>query len=254
MVSGAGRPAWEVDVRRAGLLLVVLVLTAGCGWPRDAAGTEETVRGGVLRVGVTENPPWTRVADDGTVTGAEAALVDRLAERLGARVRWFPGAESALMAALRERSLDLVVGGLDGSAPWTEHASLTRPYLTTRTVVAGRPGVAVPDDLTGVRVAVTAGTADALALAGLGADVLAVPDLAEAVAEGLPVAVGRWRLDELGLVAADHDLPEHERVWAVPLGENGWQVEVERFLLDLPADEVRRLLADADRAGAVTGR
>ncbi|GAB7040347.1 MULTISPECIES: substrate-binding periplasmic protein [Catenuloplanes] len=150
-----------------GVAAAVLLLVTSCGWPRDAAGTLENVRDGVLRAGVTENPPWTVLPDDGEPSGAEPELVRRLADRLGARVEWHPGAESTLMPALKERTLDLVVGGLDATAPWTADASLTRPYLST---------------------------------------------------------------------------DEGDRVWAVPPGENGWQVEVEEFLLTLPDEELARLL------------
>lgn len=156
--------------RLAVLAAVVLLLASGCAWPRDAAHTLENVRDGVLRAGVTENPPWTVLPDDGEPAGAEPELVRRLAERLGARVEWHPGTESALMPELKERELDLVIGGLDATVPWTAEASLTRPYVTRD--------------------------------------------------------------------ATDH-------VWAVPPGENGWQVEVEEFLLTLPEDEVAKLLEAA---------
>lgn len=138
------------------VLAALLMLVAGCGWPRDAGSTLADVRDGVLRVGVTENPPWTRVADDGAVSGAEVHLVERLAARLGARVEWHPGSESTLMAALKDRVLDLIVGGLDAKAPWTKQASLTKSFVTMRTVVAVPAGVAAPTNLAGVRVAVPA--------------------------------------------------------------------------------------------------
>lgn len=227
------------------ILVVAAVLLTGCGIPRDTDGTLDRVRGGVVRVGVAEHPPWTTV--DGRVSGAEADLVERLADRLGARVEWHPGAESALMAALEERQLDLVVGGLTDDLPWTEHAALSRPYATTRVVVAASDGIDLPPDLDGHRVAARTGTAEAAALVAEGAEVVPVTDVAEA--RDLPVAVDHWRLDALGLRAAEHVLLERRHVWALPLGENGWLVEVERFLLELPDGEVDRLLADRGRTG-----
>ncbi|GAA1340940.1 substrate-binding periplasmic protein [Saccharothrix algeriensis] len=221
------------------VLVLVGVLVAGCGLPHDVDGTLDRVRGGVLRVGVTEHRPWTVLGDE--VTGAEAELVQRLADRLGARVRWRRGAESELMAAVARRQLDLVVGGLAEDAPWTEHASLTRPYATSRVVVAAAGEV--PADLAGVRVAVRAGTAEVAALTAQDAVPVPVDDVAGAV--DLPVAVEHWRAAGLGLRVTDHVLLEREHVWALPLGENGWQVEVERFLLGLPDGEVDRLLAEA---------
>ncbi|MFI9815156.1 transporter substrate-binding domain-containing protein [Saccharothrix variisporea] len=222
------------------ILLVAAVLLTGCGIPRDTDGTLDRVRGGVLRVGVAEHPPWTAVDGPDSVSGAEADLVTRLADELDARVEWHPGAESALMAALEGRQLDLVVGGLTDDLPWTEHAALSRPYATTRVVVAATDGVELPPDLDGRRVAARGGTAEAAALADEGAEVVPVGDPAEV--RDLPVAVEHWRMDALGLRAAEHVLLERRHVWALPLGENGWLVEVERFLLELPDGEVDRLL------------
>jgi len=149
-----GRAAWLP-------VLVLALVTAGCGLPRDVDGTLDRVRGGALRAGVTDNPPWTE-AGDGEPAGAEVELVERFADGLGARVEWRRGSESALMTALGNGELDVVVGGFEEQSPWVEHASLTLPYVDGH-------------------------------------------------------------------------------VWALPLGENAWQVEVERFLLALPDEEVDRL-------------
>ncbi|MEU4745395.1 transporter substrate-binding domain-containing protein [Actinosynnema sp. NPDC023658] len=222
------------------VLVLVAVLATGCGLPRDVDGTSERVRGGVVRVGVAENRPWTRVGDGGEVSGVEVELVRRLAERVGARVEWTVGAESSLMAAVGERQLDLVVGGLEGNSPWIEEASLTRPYAVTKVVVAAAGDV--PEDLAGVRVAVRAGTDEAAALAEEDAVVVPVEEVGEA--RDLPVAVDDWRTAGLGLRAGKQVLVERSHVWALPLGENGWQVEVERFLAELPGGEVERLLAE----------
>ena len=148
------------------------------------------------------------------------------------------------LAALKDRVLDLVVGGLDAKAPWTQQAALTRPYVTMRTLVAGRPGVPVPDDLSGTRVAVPAGTAEVAALAAEKAVVVDVPEITGN--EELPVVVGEWRLTELGLTPSDHELGKQDHVWAVPPGENAWLVRVERFLLELSHSDVTDLLALAE--------
>jgi polar amino acid transport system substrate-binding protein len=74
--------------RASAVLILVMLLGAACGLPRDTGSTLADVRGGVLRVGVTENPPWVSVPDDGSPSGAEVELVERLAVELGARVEW----------------------------------------------------------------------------------------------------------------------------------------------------------------------
>ena len=74
----------------------------------------------------------------------------------------------------------------------------------------------------------------------------AVPDVTGA--QGLPVVVDEWQISALGLRRTRHGLGEHKHVVAVPLGENGWQTTVERFLLELPREEILRLLGEAEQS------
>ena len=126
------------------------LLLVGCqgGLPADPQGTLVRATGGVLRVGVGENPPWTEVASDGTVTGSEVALLSDYAETIDAEVEWVPAGENTLAAMMREGRLDVVVGGLASDVPWTSEIATTRPYTTTigadgsevKVVVGVRPG------------------------------------------------------------------------------------------------------------------
>jgi polar amino acid transport system substrate-binding protein len=117
---------------------LVLSFTAACGFPRDPEGTLERVTGGVLRVGVSENPPWTRwpegapaPGEGGEPSGTEVDLVRAFAASLEAEVAWAGGSEADLMARLEEGGLDLVVAGLQETTPWSSHAALTYPYATS---------------------------------------------------------------------------------------------------------------------------
>jgi len=113
--------------RRIALGILTALAGAACGLPRDADGTLDRVRGGTLRVGVTRHAPW--VTDSlGTLGGVEVRLVSDLARTLGARVAWTRQPEAALMEALHERELDLVVGGLTAAEPWTKQVAFTHPY------------------------------------------------------------------------------------------------------------------------------
>ena len=132
---------------RALLAALVAVTLGACGsLPRDPNGTLERVQAqGVLRVGAS--PAHGLVVIDGngdandnsngesddnssgeSVGGREAELAEGFAQEVGAEVRWVPGGESELVAAMERGELDLIIGGLHDDSGWAEQISLTRPY------------------------------------------------------------------------------------------------------------------------------
>ena len=209
-------------------VLAALLLT-GCGIPRDPEGTLDHVRGGTLRVGITESEPWTRL-EAGQPGGVEVELVRRFATELGARVEWVDGSEADLIAALEVRELDLVVGGLTADTPWQTKAAITRSYATTRMVVAVPASQPVPDDIAGLRVAVELGS-DAAGILEDKTDAIPVrvPDVTQV--KGSAVAVDEWLLDNLDLRDTGVHLRKVKHVMATPLGENAFLVRLERFLI-----------------------
>ncbi|MEV5041148.1 MULTISPECIES: transporter substrate-binding domain-containing protein [unclassified Microbacterium] len=108
--------------------LIVGFVLAGCGVrPADADSTLERIsEGGVLRAGVTANPPWTELGNE--PSGTEVALVEAYAAGHGAEVRWREGAEEVLVDALHAGELDIVVGGLTDTTPWADEAAVTDVY------------------------------------------------------------------------------------------------------------------------------
>jgi hypothetical protein len=113
----------------AACALVLLSLT-GCGAavPTDPDGTLERARGGVLRVGVTDNGRWVGVREGDDPVGTEPDLVRSFAAVIDADVAWTSGSEQELVRELEDGELDLVVGGLTDDTPWSEKAGMTRPY------------------------------------------------------------------------------------------------------------------------------
>ncbi len=121
----------------------VILVFGGCGLPWDPAGTLGNVRGNVLRVGVSHNPPWTDITTEGDPTGREAELVLRIARELDARIEWHPGGEMGLLTRLENFELDLVIGGLTEDSPWKGRVGFTRPHAKEgkqRYVLAVPPG------------------------------------------------------------------------------------------------------------------
>jgi ABC-type amino acid transport substrate-binding protein len=108
---------------------LIALLFLGCEMPCDPEGTYERVHGGVLRVGISPNGPWTRSAPE-RPTGIEVELLEQLARRLNARLEWVDGSETELLEKLEGGSLDVVVGGLKKDTPWSKRVGLTQPFLT----------------------------------------------------------------------------------------------------------------------------
>lgn len=115
------------------MVAVVLLIATGClgQFPADAQGTLDRAMGGVLRVGISENPPFTQVDADGAVSGDEVDLITEYAASIDAEIDWAPGAESVLADAMGAGELDVVIGGLTSDSPWTSDIALTRPYTET---------------------------------------------------------------------------------------------------------------------------
>jgi polar amino acid transport system substrate-binding protein len=242
--SRRGRRPRTVPVLLAAVVLLAL-LAAGCGIPRDPESTLDRVEGGILRAGITASDPWTTL-EGGRPGGVEVQLVERFAAELGARVEWVDGSEADLIGALEVRELDLVVGGLTADTPWQAKAAITRSYATTRVVVAVPSSSPPPDDIAGLRVAVEAGT-DAAGVLEDKTDAIPVkvPDVT--AVRGSAVAIEEWRLADLDLRDTGVHLTKTKHVMATPMGENAFLVRLERFLIDHQG-EVPALL-DAAEAG-----
>lgn len=107
------------------------MLAACSDFPKDPQATTQKAVGGVVRVGLSENPPWTDV--DPEPGGVEVELIRRYAEAIGARAEWQYGAANDLLAKLEHFELDIVAAGLTADTPWKGRIATTLPYLTADT-------------------------------------------------------------------------------------------------------------------------
>jgi polar amino acid transport system substrate-binding protein len=217
------RPA---PARLLAALAAAALLAGGCQFPRDTDGTLDRLRdGGPLRVGVTEHEPWVTL-DGPDPGGVEVGLVRELAARLGARVEYTSGSEEELVETLRDRELDLVIGGITDRTLWEREVAMTKPYLTTHLVV-GSPGGREPPE--GDRVAVERGTVAAPLLERKTGWVPVVRESLEGVRG--PAVADNWLLDDLRLQQVEA-LQHDEHVMLAAPGENGFLVALEHFLLE----------------------
>jgi polar amino acid transport system substrate-binding protein len=230
-----------------GLLALVMLLLAavvgGCDMPHDTAGTLRDARGGTLRAGAIESPPWA-VVRDGAFDGVEVALVSRFADEIGAAdVEWITGSESSLITALNRRELDVVVGGLTAGSPWAAEVGFSIVYLDSAVAIGVPPDTGpVPKSWAGERLGYPAGD---LEIAALIRERGAIPVPVDGPA-GIAVAAPRWQLVAWGLEPREEDLRQRRHVLAVPPGENAFLLRLDRFLAE-EGPAVRRRLQSARR-------
>jgi polar amino acid transport system substrate-binding protein len=207
---------------------LLVVLDAAACTPRDARGTLARVRGDTIRVGVSENQPWTTLPAGGGGGGIEGALAAELAKDLGAKIDWVRAPESQLLEALALHELDLVIGGLTDAVPWKGRVAITRPIYTDTIVVAALPGMPLVRRLNGRAVAIrTADPVTGAFVRALGGVPRPVSDLG--YAPGL-VAAPTWQLPSLGMAPAGITVREVRHVIATPPGEHAWKAYVEQSL------------------------
>ncbi len=113
----------------AAVTAVAVVGLSGCGIriPADPDGTLDRVADGELRVGASPASPLVEVSD-GEVGGSLASLIEGFAATRNAHIVWSIGSEEQLVDQLEDGQLDLAIGGMTDSSPWSERVALTRAY------------------------------------------------------------------------------------------------------------------------------
>jgi len=215
-------------VLAGGIWLAALLTLPGCGFPGDPMGTLDRVRGGEMRVGMVANLPWT----GGGPSGVEVELVEDFARELESETVYVRGTTPELLEATKQGEVDVLVGGFTDESPGVreqKEAGITQPYLVVRQLVGIPPGDGKLEDLAGRRVAVGETGAVAAHLKEEGAVPVRVEDLR---GSDLPVAAYGWQLEAWGFESTGLELPEERHVMAVPPGENGWLVALDRFLAE----------------------
>lgn len=211
----------------AGSLLIVVVLAlAGCGFPNDIAHTTEKVRGGVLSVGLAENPPWVIRTDAGPA-GLEPEIIRAFAKELDAEIQWHWDSDSNLLAALHHGQLDLVASGFTRNSRLSKFAASTKPYYSSRYTVGVPEGEELPASLGNLEVAIHPVNHFSEALRDEGANPVQEASLADA--DGA-VAAPSWWLRAHGFEPGGWQLASDKHVMALPKGENAWMMAMQRHL------------------------
>ncbi len=214
----------------AALCALSVVLSAGCQFPKDPEGTLNKVRDrGLMKVGVTHADPFVNL-DSAPPSGVEVELIKEFARHLGVEIEWVEASESQLVELLAGTEIDVMLAGLERQSPLQKEVGFTRPYANVEIVLAVPPDADTPE-IEGLDVLVEENSeAAAIVEKETDADPIPVPSLTGA--NGRPVVVEDYLLDELGYRKTGHSLKETEHCLAVTLGENAWLTEIEKWLLD----------------------
>lgn len=221
------------------ILILLGCCITGCDVPRDPEGTLQKVRGGVLLVGVTESPPWVRRTPEGA-EGVEADLVREFAEQLEAEVQWCWGESEGNLAALERYQLDLVIGNLTKSSPWSKRVAFSMPYYNETLSIGFADDE--PTAITGRRVCVKQGSVLGALLKEQDAVPQGVTDLWRCEP---PIAAGDWELEAHGLHPLGPPLQHRKHVIAAHPGENAFVVQLSRFLAGRQLEIRQQLLRSA---------
>lgn len=227
-----GRVRYILWIALASLLLAL----PSCRFPRDIEHTTQKVTGAVIKVGVTENPPWVKRTPDGPA-GLEPEIIRDMADQFNAEVSWHWGTESELLAALEQYQLHVVVGGLTDSKYLRKLSALTKPYYRSR-ITVGFPASmkASPNKLKGVEVGVDIVNEISGPLRDRGSTPVPLyrPEEAE-----MPVAAPVWWLNAHGFEPGGWELSMKKHVFALPKGEHRWMMKVQKHLQSVKDIEQR---------------
>jgi len=221
------------------LLAAIMLSLAGCHYPTDIEHSLDKIKGGVIEVGLTENPPWVIRTPDGPA-GLEPEIIERLAGQLNAEAHWHWGEESDLLQALKERQLDLVAGGLTQKAHLSKDAAPTKPYYKSHYMVGFPSSIAMPDSLEDQAIAINAVNHIGKVLRDKGARPNLKTDAKSLAGTDGPVAEQAWWLRAHGFEPGPWTLASDKHVMALPKGENAWMIVLQRQLNSYP-DIERRL-------------
>jgi len=111
------------------IIAIALLASIGmsCNLPRDTRDSFDYAKSHALKVGVVDNPPFSRYDSD-SIRGTEIKMIEEFAQKEGLEVEFIPGSESSLVERMKEAEIHVLVGGFEKKTVWKEKTGKTRPY------------------------------------------------------------------------------------------------------------------------------
>lgn len=104
-------------------VLLAFLVTA-CNFPKDPENTYKNAQEHQLKIGVTENIPFTSKNEE----GKEIDFLKEFARSENLETEFIYGSESDLIEKLEKREIAILTGGFDKNTIWVKKAGLSRPY------------------------------------------------------------------------------------------------------------------------------
>jgi len=146
---------------RTPLVLVLLLVLAGCGGKKYASTLDKIRDRGVLVVGTEpEFPPFESLDANGNLVGFDIDLARAIAEDLGVAVRFETMAFDSLPSALGVGKIDVILSGMTATEERAKSRAFTDSYFRTQLclLVGKDAAIEKPQDADGKRVVVKLGT------------------------------------------------------------------------------------------------
>ncbi|MCZ4319765.1 transporter substrate-binding domain-containing protein [Aequorivita viscosa] len=115
------------EILRPCLLLLILSIFLSCDFPKDPSNTYNDARANGMKVGVVNNPPFTNTTKD-TVSGREVQIIAAFAKQNNIAIEYVVASETNLINLLKNRKIQIVIGGFTKKTVWKKHAGLTAAY------------------------------------------------------------------------------------------------------------------------------
>ena len=172
------------------LLLCTLVLT-GCSTKKasDASSDADLLariqeRGEIVVAMEGTWAPWTYHDENDQLVGYDVEVAQKIAEKLGVKVRFVEGEWDGLLAGLDDSRYDLMVNGVGITPERQEKYDFSTPYAYNRTAVIVRGDydeIHSMEDLKGKKTANTISSTYATQAESYGAEVTGVDDLNQTI-------------------------------------------------------------------------
>lgn len=110
---------------------------SGGAFPKDPGNTLQRVENGILRVGISNNPPFTNVSNN-NYSGIEVEIVRMYTNSKNAEIEWKTDSLQDLVTEMKNSNLDIIIAGLDRDSFIRKELAITIPYHDKKVIAVQR--------------------------------------------------------------------------------------------------------------------